>query len=182
MTILGMTWLRGPCTTYSVMKELSSSESTYHRSRAGTAYSVMNRLISLGLIERVDGDLVKVTSEGEAVLRAWTGPKVPMMDVAHSADLLRLRCFFLEVLTPSDRVKFIDDSLISLREFEVRCTNLIPQNEAIGDYFGALATMCSVLETRARIQWLEQIRDLVVNPLPKESGWTETILSRLEQA
>lgn len=180
MTVLGMTWLRGPCTTYSVMKELSSSESTYHRSRAGTAYSVMNRLITLGLIERVDDDLVQITTSGKEVLREWTGPKVPMMDVAHSADLLRLRCFFLEILSPEDRLKFVDESLSSLRTFEERCLGLIPKNEAIGDYYGALATVCSVLETRARMQWLEQIRDLIANPLPKGSSWAALILDRLE--
>lgn len=179
MTILGYAWLRGPCTIYTIMKQLSLSESTFHRSRAGTAYSIANRMLKLGLIEKTVNDEVSVTPEGESVLRDWTGPEVPMMDVAHTADLLRLRFFFLEVLSPEDRVTFIDKSLEQLREFETRCTNLIPKNQEIGDYFGALATVNSVLETQARIRWLELVRPLVMNPLPEDSDWTATILAAL---
>lgn len=181
MTVLGMTWLRGPCTVYAVMKELSSSASTYHKSRAGTAYSVAKRLIDLGLIERLDEDRVRVTPSGEDVLRAWTGPDVPMMDVAHSADLLRLRFFFLEVLPPEQRVEFVDRSLASLRIFEERCRSLIPQNQEIGDYYGALATVCSVMEARARIAWLEMVRELVTHPLPQDADWTQEIMKRLDR-
>ncbi len=177
MTVLGMTWLRGPCTIYAVMKELSSSASTYHKSRAGTAYSIANRLLDLGLLEKVEGDLVQVTEKGEAVLRDWTGPNVPMMDVAHSADLLRTRFFFLEVLPPVQRLEFIDRSIESLRKFRKRCLGLIQQNEEIGDYFGGLATISIVLETDARIKWLEMVREWVENPIQGE--WSKEILNRL---
>lgn len=178
MTVLGMTWLRGPCTIYAVMKELSASESTYHKSRAGTAYSVAKRLLDLGLIEKVEGDLVQATDEGERVLREWTGPSVPMMDVAHSADLLRMRFFFLEVLPPDERLEFIDRSIESLRKFRKRCLGLIKQNEEIGDYFGGLATVNAVMETDARIKWLELVREWVQNPIGGE--WSEVILKQLQ--
>lgn len=176
MTMLGMTFLRGPCTVYSVMKELSASESTFYRSRAGTAYQSIKRLIERGWVERVQGDLVQTTREGEAVLSQWVGPDVPMMDVAHSADLLRLRCFFLESLPPLQRLEFIDISLQKLEQFLTRCEGLIAENQAIGEYYGALATLCSVKETRARIDWLQQIRPLVENPLPKNEEWAEILL------
>lgn len=181
MTVLGMTWLRGPCTIYAVMMELSSSASTYHKSRAGTAYSVANRLLKLKLIESVDEGQVRVSEAGEAALRDWVGPDVPMMDVAHSADLLRLRFFFLETLPQADRVAFVDKSIASLEAFQARCEALIPKNEEIGDYYGALATVSSVLEARARIQWLRMIRDWVEQPMPKDAPWTETIMKRLTE-
>ena len=181
MTILGMAWLRGPCSTYTLMKELSLSESTFHRSRAGTAYSVANRLLGLGLLQKHPDDTVSVTTAGEEVLREWTGPVVPMRDIAHSADLLRLRFFFLEVLPPEDRLEFIDRSVVGLREFEARCVNLVPKNQEIGDYFGALATVCSILETRARIEWLQTVRELVENPLSAEQNWSDEILARLDR-
>lgn len=176
MTVLGMTWLRGPCTTYAVMKELSHSESTFHRSRAGTAYSVMNRLVTAGYVERLENDLMRVTPTGEAILRDWTGPEVPMRDVAHSADLLRLRFFFLEILPPAARLEFIDRALVQLREFETRLQALVPENQNLGDYFGALATVCSLFETRARIQWLEFVRPLVEHPLPDDVDWSQHLI------
>ncbi|MEI8282167.1 MAG: hypothetical protein WCG75_07175 [Armatimonadota bacterium] len=179
MTVLGMTWLRGPCTIYAVMKELSSSASTFHKSRAGTAYSISKRFLDLGLIEKLNTELVQVTKSGEDLLRKWTGPVVPMNDVAHSADLLRLRFFFLEILPQQERLEFVDRSIESLKIFQDRCEKLIAKNEEIGDYFGALATVCSVLEARARIEWLHMVRDLVEHPLPPGTSWTEAINSRL---
>jgi len=161
------------------MKELSASESTFYRSRAGTAYSVANRLLELGLLEKQEGDLVQITTEGLEQLRQWVGPEVPMLDVAHSADLLRLRFFFLETLDPAQRIEFIDNALTKLQEFETRCLALIPENEKLGDYYGALATVNTILETRARIQWLQLAREMVEKPLATNSDWTATILERL---
>ncbi len=180
MTVLGMAWLRGPCTIYAVMKELSSSASTYHKSRAGTAYSVSKRLLKLGMIEEIGDGLIRVSGEGEAVLRDWIGPDVPLMDVAHSADLLRLRFFFLKALPPPDRLAFIDKSLASLNIFLLRCEDLISKNQDIGDYFGALATASVVLETRARIRWLNVVRQWVEHPLPPGRPWADTILAALD--
>jgi len=182
LTVLGMAWLRGPCTIYSIMKELSSSASTYHKSRAGTAYSVARRLIEFGLLSVTDAEekLVRITESGEEELRLWLTPPIPLPDIAHSADMLRLRFFFLGVLDQERRLAFIDDSLSGLRQFLERCEGLIQANEDIGDYFGALATLSSVLETRARIEWLQIVRRWVENPLPAGSGWTEQILGAVD--
>lgn len=179
-TLLGLAWLRGPCTIYALMKELSLSVSSFHKSRAGTAYSVAHRLIGFGLLRLSGADegQVEITKEGVAALRDWVAPPVPMADVAHSADLLRLRCFFLGTLTPEERHEFIQESLTSLREFLAQCEDLITENEKIGDYFGALATLSSVLETRARIQWLECIQPLM-EAAPPAGEWRETLLAAL---
>jgi hypothetical protein len=143
------------------MKELSSSESTYHKSRAGTAYSVSKRLLGFKLLEQFsspEGEekLVRITEEG----------------------IEALRFFFLGVTDQEARLAFIDDSLRGLHIFLERCEGLIHANEKIGDYFGALATLSSVLETRARIEWLKVVRKWVVNPIPDEQGWAKTILSQ----
>ena len=167
MSILGLAWLRGPRTTYAIMKELATSGSTYYKSRAGTAYSVVERLIRFQLIEYSSDSgsggekLIQVTEEGRAALEKWLTPPIPISDVAHSADFIRLRFFFIGVLEPKQRLAFIDDSLASLRSHLVRCEALIPANEELGDYFGTLATLSIILETKARIQWLEIVRDQV---------------------
>ena len=44
-TVLGIAWKRGPCTTYALMMELSTSTSTFYKKRAGTTYPLVERLI-----------------------------------------------------------------------------------------------------------------------------------------
>ncbi len=159
------------------MKELSASESSYHKSRAGTAYSVAHRLLSLALLEWADADEkhVLISAEGLKALQEWLAPPLPMADIAHSADLIRLRMFFLGSLPKDDRLKFVDDAIAKLQTFLARCEGLLTENERIGDYFGMLATVSSVLETRARIQWLDLVRSLIEKPLPEGAAWTEEI-------
>lgn len=187
LTVLGMAWLRGPCTIYAIMKELGTSESTYHKSRAGTAYSVSKRMLDFGLLEPSDssepGDekLVRITTEGVKALQEWLTPPIPLPDIAHSADLVRLRFFFLGVVDQEKRLAFIDDTLRGLEIFLSRCEALIQANEDIGDYFGALATISSILETRARIEWLKIAREWVVHPMESDKGWSDRILRRIEE-
>lgn len=179
-TVLGLAWLRGPCSIYAIMKELSLSASSFHKSRAGTAYSISKRLVEFGLLETLaEEGTVRVTPSGEEALREWIKPPVPMADVAHSADMLRLRFFFLGVVDQESRIAFIDSSIEGLEQFLKRCEALIQENEDIGDYFGALATISTIFETRARIEWLLMVREWVVHPFDEEGGWTEKIYSRL---
>ena len=168
MSVLGLTWLRGPCTTYAIMKELSTSASTYYKSRAGTTYLVVDRLLRFGYLDQSQsGDagekLISVSKAGAETLRSWLTPPIPMQAIAHSADLIRLRFFFLGILDHETRLAFIDDAIAGLQVHLKRCEDLIPQNEAIGDQFGALATISVVLETKARIEWLQIVRRKVVN-------------------
>lgn len=180
MSVLGLFWLRGPCTTYAVMKELSSSGSSYYKSRAGTAYSITKRLTGFGLVGPANGTgeeterLLVVTAAGETAIRSWLTPPIPHRDIAHSADLVRLRFFFLGMLEPDERLKFIDDCLGSMEKLRVRTEALVAENEKIGDYFGALATLSIILETRARIEWLQTVRRWVESP--PETGWTSLVL------
>ncbi|MBS1705194.1 MAG: PadR family transcriptional regulator [Armatimonadetes bacterium] len=184
LTVLGLAYLRGPCTTYAIMKELSLSESSFHRSRAGTAYSVAKRLVATGHLKRTESEgrdddaLIELSNKGLGALREWVSPPIPLADIAHSADLIRLRFFFLEALDERSRIEFIDAAIKGLREFLDRCEKLLPANEAIGDYFGVLATASTLFETRARIRWLELVREFVVEPIPT-AQWSDTVLARV---
>lgn len=179
MTVLGMAYLRGPCTIYAIYKELSASASTYHKSRAGTAYSVSKRLLGFGLLEQADGESIRLTDAGQNALREWIAPPIPMMDVAHTVDLLRLRFFFLGAVDQDARIGFIDTSIEALQAFEGRALELIARNEEIGDYFGSLATVSLVLETRARISWLRLVRRWVEDPIGPNGSWAEEIRKAL---
>lgn len=172
-TVLGLTWLRQPCTTYAVMKELESSASSYHKSRAGAVYAAMRRLQGFGLIELAESGSLSVTRAGEQELRDWMRPPIPQGDVTYTVDLIRLRMFFLGVLEPPEREAFIDSAIAGLEQFLSECTALIPENEAIGDYFGVLATMSTIIETRARIEWLHIARRYLEVPMP-DGQWAKT--------
>ncbi len=183
LTVIGLAWLRGPCTIYMIMKELSLSASSFHKSRAGTAYSVSNRLLKAGHLARhKEGqEEIVVTEKGILSLQEWLSPPIDQKDISHSADLLRLRFFFLGVVDQEKRLAFIDQSIQGLKEFLAQCEALVPQNEEIGDYFGVLATLSTILETKARIQWLTLVREYVLHPIEDGIPWTETVLKRLTE-
>ena len=156
MTVLGLTWGKGPCSTYTVMRELESSLSTYYKSRAGTTYSVMHRLTGLGYIESDEG-LVKVTDAGVKALQGWLTPPIPTGDVGHSADLVRLRSYFLGVLDRDSRIAFVDAAIEALRAHLARCEALAETGEYM-DIFDRLAFQSVLYETRARIAWMEWMK------------------------
>jgi DNA-binding PadR family transcriptional regulator len=178
LTVLGLAYLRGPCSVYAIMKELSGSASTYHKSRAGTAYSIAHRLVEFELLQS-ENELVTITETGKEALREWLTPPIPMTDIAHSADLIRLRFFFLEIVPKERRLQLIDEAIVGLQQFQAQCEALIPENEKIGDYFGVLATASSVLETRARIEWLRLVRVYVETPIEGQSEWASTVIQAI---
>ncbi len=178
LSVLGLAWLRGPCTIYAIMKELSTSGSSYYKSRAGTAYSVAKRLLSFGLLAETSENTIQITEAGVTAIQAWLAPPIPLPDIAHSADLIRLRFFFVGIVPMADRLAFIDSSIEGLTEFLEKCKSLLKDNEDIGDYFGVLATMSTVLETEARIAWLRIVRDLVENPMAPDAPWAEIALEK----
>lgn len=185
MTVLGMAWLRGPCTIYAIMKELSGSETTYYKSRAGTAYSVSNRLLGFGLLKASDSDqgqenLIEISPRGTEVLAEWLTLPLPLPEIAYSADLVRLRFFFLGVVDQPSRLEFIDGAISGLEQLLQRCESLVHENEKIGDYFGGLATVSLILETHARIRWLRLVRDWVENPIT-DPNWAEIIIKTVRE-
>ena len=176
MTVLGLAWLRGPRKPYAIMKELSMSPSSHHKSRAGATYSVVKRLASFGFLEL--GDVVKVTPEGEAQLRDWLTTPIPEADLTHSYDLVRLRTFFLGLVEPDERLSFVNDALERLRQLEKNWHWALDAHEELGEYFGVLGAAGAVLEVRARIAWLEIYREFLLSPV--ESDWAKTVLARLD--
>lgn len=183
MTVLGLAWLRGPCSTYAIMKELSASASSFHKSRAGTAYSVSKRLLKFGLLEATsNGEQIQISADGVRALQGWLSAPVPQRDIAHSADLVRLRFFFLGVVDQPARLQFIDSAIDGLQKFLQRCEELVPENEAIGDYFGVLATLSTILETQARIEWLRIVRNWVEEPMVDGQSWSESALAAAKKS
>lgn len=177
---MGIAWLRGPCTIYTILRELETSASSYHKSRAGTVYSIANRLLEKGILEREpDGEQVCLSEEGKALLKQWVAPPTPFEDVTYSSDLLRLRFFFLGIIESEDRRAYVVEALDSLKKFLATTEALLDENEKIDEPFGLLATVNIILETRARIQWLETVLEFVDDPSSIARPWSSTVFKRI---
>jgi DNA-binding PadR family transcriptional regulator len=180
LMLLGLANENGPCSTYMLMKLMSLSGSTFYKSRAGTAYSVTKRLVSAGYFEQVpqeSGDPhIKVTDQGVQALREWLIPPISPEEIAHSADLIRLRFYFISVIDADERLAFIDDSLQGLRKRLGFVEKRMRLNAGDGHYFATLAGLSSLMETKARIDWLEHVREWVANPPADNSAWVDKIL------
>lgn len=166
-TVLGIVWKRGPCTTYSVMKELQSSTSTFFRDWAGTVYPIVKRLLKTGHLNKTKKRgprsevQISISDSGIAELERWLTGKIEVPEVAQTVDLLRLRVFYLGVIKAEDRVAFIDEAIIELHRHIARCKQSQEIYEKSGDPFSALATGGTIAESEVRIAWLSSIREIV---------------------
>jgi len=103
-----------PCTSYAVRKSFEVSPVSRFSSSAGSIYPLMKRLEKRGLIvgePDATGDrprtLWRCAKDGEAALRAWiTRPIEPGECLPF--DPLRTRMLFLKVLTPKQRLDWIE--------------------------------------------------------------------------
>ena len=163
-TVLGIVWKRGPCTTYSVMKELQASTSTFFRDWAGTVYPIVNRLLKSGYLgcKRKRGSrgekMVHITESGNFQLKIWLTGEVEAPEVAQTVDLLRLRVFYLAAIEPSQRFQFIDDAVLKLEAHKLHCEEAVKSYRSMDDKFSALATEGVIHETTSRIEWLKSLK------------------------
>ena len=164
-TVLGIAWKRGPCTTYALMMEMSSSTSTFFKKRASTTYPLVERLIKNGFLKQSDevgarGERsVVVTECGMAALQVWLTEPLEFGEVAHTVDFVRLRTFYLGAATPEQRSLFLASALEQLEAHEALCERAIEKYLGMGDEFSALATEGVLFETRARMAWLTSTRE-----------------------
>ena len=164
-TVLGIAWKRGPCTTYTLMKEMSSSTSTFFKKRASTTYPLVERLIKMGLLAQSEdvgarGERsVVVTESGIAALEFWLTEPLDFGEVAHTVDFVRLRTFYLGAVQPEHREGFFASAMAQLKAHESSCERAIEKYMEMGDEFSALATDAVLYETRARMAWLTSAHD-----------------------
>jgi len=186
MAVLGIVWKQEPCTPYSVMRELSGSASAFIRSKAGTVYPLVSRLVKAGLLAYEEGDKgskgdrnLKITEVGLEKIRTWLASPIPREDITHTVDLIRMRSGYLGALQPEDREQFVDRSLAGLRDHLRTCEQRELHYLGQGDAFGALGVREMIHETRARIAWLEEERHAIMTlPAGKPAGKTSSPRSR----
>ena len=160
---MGVLWKRGPCTAYAVIREFAESRSAFYRSGAGSIYPLLSRLRGAGLVQAAPGSgeretLYTLSASGVEKLREWFRVDAVDPDFTCAADPIRSRAYFLAVLDPAERLRFVTDSLRGLRALLSQCESDVDAYRVAGDEFSAMAMEGSVEETKARIRWLQRFR------------------------
>lgn len=164
---LGVIWKQGPCTAYAVRKHFRESPSSHWSASAGAIYPLIHRLVERGYLASADlprgrrpSASLQVTKSGRAAFRAWIGPPVSAHVASQTFDALRTRALFLGVLTPQRRERWLADAENALREHRRRIEESHAAGGADEDEWFELAYRSSIRETRARLAWIREAREL----------------------
>jgi DNA-binding PadR family transcriptional regulator len=163
-TVLGVVWLRGPCTAYVVRQEFLASESSYWSGSTGAIYPLLRRLEEAGLIEAAEsawGNTQKkafsITKTGLAALQEWIGPPFEPWTSAPTFDPIRTRLSFLGALAPAKRRRWVTEALSeaekALADFEQRLAAFDRKREP----FEYLVLLGTGEELRGRVRWLREV-------------------------
>ena len=158
--VLGHLWKRGPCTTYSIRKELLQSPSSHWSASAGAIYPLLARFEERGLVrsrkamhKNREGWRYSLTEAGRKRFIAWLGPPLAGEVVSIAADALRTRVYFLGALSDQERAAFLASARAVLKRHLAELSPLPGMDE-----FDRLALQGAVRLTRARLGWLEDVR------------------------
>lgn len=167
-TVLGIVGKKQPCTAYQIMQEFASSTATYYRSRAGSIYPLVRRLVRRGYLKsraaargRQARRLYELTAAGRAGLRTWLGAGSTRADAGLPPDLLRTRVYFLALVTPARRRAFLKAALEGVGAELAANQAALAEYRRRGDPFSALAMEGAILAMKARREWLRRAMHLV---------------------
>lgn len=164
LTVLGIVWKKKDCTAYAIMREFSSSPSSYYRASAGAIYPLVHRLEKRTLLKASAGNRGRrhhmtyaITRTGVATLRHWLTPPLPEGSAAITFDPLRTRTYFLAALEPSQRHDFAVHAKAELEQQLTIVKAEVDRYHQAGDQLSALAMEGAVYVIRARIAWMTDV-------------------------
>jgi DNA-binding PadR family transcriptional regulator len=162
--VLGVVSQHGPLTPYQVRKVFAHSPNPHWNASAGSIYPLIARLSRRRLLaarHHATGarNCLKysLTTAGLRVLRTWIS-NIEQTKITTTSDLVRLRVFFLAVLTPAEQRRFVEHMILkisaAIAKDEVYCRKKLKA----GDTFAYLGSRGAVLMSRARFGWLKEVR------------------------
>ncbi|AIE87700.1 helix-turn-helix transcriptional regulator [Fimbriimonas ginsengisoli] len=157
LIVLGVLHKKGPCIAHAVLVEFSGSSTHAYRSGAGAIYPLLKRLTDAGLVQ-MEGRLFSLTETGLTVLRNWVTPPFAEADFSTSVDLLRARMYFLRLLSPVEIADFLTAAEEGLRRLRQEAEATFENYVRSGDRYSQLAMRGALLETDARLQWIDEVR------------------------
>ena len=169
LCVLGIVWLRGPCSAYAVRCELAESTSSYWSSSAGSIYPVIKRLQAARLIaaRRVHSDgrgkrVLATTANGERALQSWL-TELPAWTGMVGLDPIRTRMNFFAVLKGvRQQLAFIDRAAAHTQD----CIENERRKLKILSGVDHLAHLGALYELEGRKRWLAAVRKTVGGRAP----------------
>ncbi|HKO57414.1 MAG TPA: PadR family transcriptional regulator [Thermoanaerobaculia bacterium] len=177
-TVLGVVWLRGPCTAYVVRQEFLASASAHWSGSAGAIYPLLARLEKQGLIKARESEWGRgskkefsITRRGMTALRNWIGPPLPEWTAQPTFDPVRTRLSFLGALAPEQRREFVAEARRNLESELTRLRALMAAVTTQADLYEYLSTLGTIHELEGRRRWLEDVEKAVSQePSPRLRG------------
>ena len=168
LTALGIAWKNSSCTAYQIIKEFKYSSSPYFRSGAGSVYPLMNRLERDGFLQtkeskrgNQDRQVYSVSAKGKKALREWLSPPIQESDFTLASDPIRTRVFFLGLLPPKKQREFLDTTYERLKQVLKQVKAELDAYQESGNIYGEFATLGAIRETKARLDWISELRQLI---------------------
>ena len=166
--ILGIINNSGPCTAYSIRSGLRAAPSSHWRASAGSVYPLIVRLETEGLIsgtldtgDRRGTKLLRITTKGRAALRRWIKAGTDQEIISATADPARSRMFFLQALSPLDRVKHSEKMVMAMERYLAETRDDLANKSEQEDLFGYLGSLGAVRSTETRLEWLKVARQRI---------------------
>jgi len=172
--VLGVVAKFGPLTPYAVRRHFASSPVPAYSSGTGTIYPVIARLERAGLVRtradrrgRQARKQVVASAAGRRALVTWLEGELAPADYRAPRDPLRTQLYFVGLLTPARRRRWLDRALRRLREERATQAAYVESFPARGvTRLSRLAAEGLLELTDARLAWLERARRQLLRVRP----------------
>lgn len=163
---LGVVYQQQPCTAYSVRRALKQSPSSHWQASAGSVYPLLARLEEARLLKTTadesDGrgrKLLDLTTNGRKALREWIMAGTDPGLIAAIIDPIRSRTFFLSILRPGQQRDFLTQVVDLTEDYLEETKKRLEKTPESDDLYGYLGALGATMLTRARLNWLKEVRD-----------------------
>lgn len=178
LAILGLVSTGSPCTAYWIRRQFQRSPSSHFSGSAGAVYPAIRRLTKRRMVQWAgqrrgsrESRLYRLTGSGRQAVKAWLMPPLPMEDVTYAHDPIRTRVYSLDILDADERRQFVDDALEQTGRHMAVVRADCEAHRRAGSFLQHLGSRGVLSEMRARIRWLQELREaLPRSPAPRRRG------------
>jgi DNA-binding PadR family transcriptional regulator len=167
--VLGLVWLLGPCTSYSVRRTFLQSPSSQWSGSAGAIYPLMRRLERRALLRSTPHATgsrrsrhYELTKEGRNELTTWLSPPFSRDVSGIPPDPFRTRLSFVKALSPESQRSFFSAAEATLQSQIERAEHGSREKRRAGETIDYLISRGALLTAKARLAWMHEVRRILV--------------------